>query len=413
MPADDPLKFDKDVFPAELTEIYRRRWTISRDHPLEDGKPEALPAPIKEFDEAEKKLHDAEKPAPLARAIDAILGWVRAILPKGKIKQHVTSIEDIRADVQIKRRALAAESPPSVRHGLIGLAFSGGGIRSATFNLGILQSLADLGILRFFDYLSTVSGGGYIGSWFSAWIWHERNSSCGGFGAVETQLKPALSARKRGEAKCPPIATVGEYPPQCGPDPIFHLRRYSNYLTPRLGAFSQDTWSAIAIYVRNLLLIQLMLIPALAAVLLLPRLLVKAFFEVPPEFCLWIPALALLIAVLIVLVSISSALNRLKKPQREHFRLLRLQFLILAPAIVASLIFSWLFGAQKNHLPKLLEPASWFLQVLPDVNVYASAYWGLALGLLNVAVYLICVLCHEGEFRGVRIFSDFLSGLIG
>jgi len=47
---------------------------------------------------------------------------------------------------------------------LAGIAFSGGGIRSATFNLGILQGLARTGLLPMFDYLSTVSGGGYIGS---------------------------------------------------------------------------------------------------------------------------------------------------------------------------------------------------------------------------------------------------------
>src|SRR5215469_15484694 len=51
---------------------------------------------------------------------------------------------------------------------LTGLAFSGGGIRSATFNLGILQAFAQKGVLRKFDYLSTVSGGGYIGSWLAA-----------------------------------------------------------------------------------------------------------------------------------------------------------------------------------------------------------------------------------------------------
>jgi hypothetical protein len=48
---------------------------------------------------------------------------------------------------------------------LLGLAFSGGGIRSATFNLGVLQALSKIGLLRQCDYLSTVSGGGYIGSW--------------------------------------------------------------------------------------------------------------------------------------------------------------------------------------------------------------------------------------------------------
>src|SRR5215470_5191048 len=49
------------------------------------------------------------------------------------------------------------------------LCISGGGIRSATFALGALQGFADLGILQHFDYLSTVSGGGYIGSWLTGW----------------------------------------------------------------------------------------------------------------------------------------------------------------------------------------------------------------------------------------------------
>ena len=51
---------------------------------------------------------------------------------------------------------------------LVGLAFSGGGIRSATFNLGVIQGLANYGVLSKFDYLSTVSGGGFIGGWLSA-----------------------------------------------------------------------------------------------------------------------------------------------------------------------------------------------------------------------------------------------------
>src|SRR5437870_4410607 len=50
------------------------------------------------------------------------------------------------------------------------LCLSGGGVRSAIFNLGILQGLARCGLLEKFDYLSTVSGGGFIGSWLTAWI---------------------------------------------------------------------------------------------------------------------------------------------------------------------------------------------------------------------------------------------------
>ena len=62
------------------------------------------------------------------------------------------------------------------------LCISGGGIRSATFGLGVLQGLARCGLLDKFHYLSTVSGGGYIGSWLSAWI------NRAGLTSVTTQL---------------------------------------------------------------------------------------------------------------------------------------------------------------------------------------------------------------------------------
>jgi hypothetical protein len=53
---------------------------------------------------------------------------------------------------------------------LSAVCISGGGIRSATFALGAIQGLAERGLLPQFDYLSTVSGGGYIGGWLTAWI---------------------------------------------------------------------------------------------------------------------------------------------------------------------------------------------------------------------------------------------------
>src|ERR1700722_7372248 len=53
-----------------------------------------------------------------------------------------------------------------------GIALSGGGIRSATFSLGVLQALAAHDLLKHFDYISSVSGGGYISSSLQ-WWWRE------------------------------------------------------------------------------------------------------------------------------------------------------------------------------------------------------------------------------------------------
>jgi len=52
---------------------------------------------------------------------------------------------------------------------VVGLALSGGGVRSATFNLGVLQAMARAQWLRRVDILSTVSGGGYIGAFLGRW----------------------------------------------------------------------------------------------------------------------------------------------------------------------------------------------------------------------------------------------------
>lgn len=160
----------------------------------------------------------------------------------------------------------AAERARSAR--LAALAFSGGGIRSATFNLGVAQGLARLGLLRAFDYLSINSGGGYIGGWLLAWI---RRA---GLDRVERELRTDACETEEGEeAGGPGAATEGrEGSPEA--EEVSFLRRFSNYLTPRVGAFSADTWTLVATYARNLLLNQAVLILALAALLMLPRFLV-------------------------------------------------------------------------------------------------------------------------------------------
>ena len=64
--------------------------------------------------------------------------------------------------------AEAEKHGPSVDNELIGLSLSGGGIRSASFSLGVVQGLIKNGVFNSVDYLSTVSGGGYIGACISA-----------------------------------------------------------------------------------------------------------------------------------------------------------------------------------------------------------------------------------------------------
>ncbi len=59
--------------------------------------------------------------------------------------------------------------------GSVGIAFSGGGIRSACFSLGIVQGMAKARLWRYFDYLSTVSGGGYLGTLLSTKTCQDRN----------------------------------------------------------------------------------------------------------------------------------------------------------------------------------------------------------------------------------------------
>ena len=77
-------------------------------------------------------------------------------------------LQDELTQIAESRRARGVITSKPIADNLIGLAFSGGGIRSATINLGILQALAENQLLHKFDYLSTVSGGGYIGSWLTA-----------------------------------------------------------------------------------------------------------------------------------------------------------------------------------------------------------------------------------------------------
>ena len=321
----------------------------------------------------------------------------------------------------------------ALRLGTIGLAFSGGGIRSATFNLGFLQGMASLGLLKQFDYISTVSGGGYIGAWFAAWVRREaghtdepkaitesdvdsysdtrinefvanlptafidprlreatakiradvkarleqelptkldanggrkdlngadppripdeadidresasliaqeleriqeearklvtpayiikqvqqnrerirntakleldqereknirakRRRTAQAMANVEKQLNSRRDVQRQAERRwvSPDEISDGREATTASPsllrrvvdeepEPVYHLRAYSNYLAPRVGLLSADTWTMFSVYLRNLLLNQFILLPMMLAAVAVPRLLLLFF----------------------------------------------------------------------------------------------------------------------------------------
>ncbi len=178
----------------------------------------------------------------------------------------------------------ATESPPTLSenyctarrlvrdNNLVGLAFSGGGIRVATVGLGFLQALAGFRLLKHFDYLSCVSGGGYIVSWLAVWIKRD-----GTLANVERQLNPSHECQAEADRLLKKGLVVDEEP-----EPIYHLRAYSNYLTPRVGLTSADSWTLIAIYLRNLFLNLLFVIPAVLGLVFLVRLVFCAYHSMAP-----------------------------------------------------------------------------------------------------------------------------------
>lgn len=128
------------------------------------------------FDDLLLFLRDGAPPpaAPSAAANASVRDEMRTKLAWG-----ITDCGGLDAEVaqrmeQAERRAIGRRRK---HYGLqenkchaIGLALSGGGVRSATFSLGVLVALARRNVLPQFDYLSTVSGGGYVGSFLTSYL---------------------------------------------------------------------------------------------------------------------------------------------------------------------------------------------------------------------------------------------------
>ena len=240
------------------------------------------------------------------------------------------------------------------------VCLSGGGIRSASFALGVLQGLSrfsrpstwksgDKSIMDSLDYLSTVSGGGYIGSWLMAWS----HRSC------YRQTVSALAAS---------AATSADPEPQ----PIRRLREYTSYLSPNYG-FTLDTLTLGAIVGRNMILNWLTLVPAVICLLCLPEFLWLASYALPfagqRQDHWYLPVM--LLAVLCVTVASAFAAARMswppyaskhKDPQKQGSISLEFWF-FAAPLILGT----WLAGEvwAWAAINRIFTGTSRFNQILP------------------------------------------------
>ncbi|SIT46195.1 conserved membrane hypothetical protein [Paraburkholderia ribeironis] len=150
--------------------------------------------------------------------------------------------------------------------GLTAICLSGGGIRSASFCLGALQVLGTYRIFGQFHYLSTVSGGGYIGTglirWMAAKVQDDGLTPREALAFAESEL-----TRLRTADYVQDRMTGTDFDDE---GPLTWLRMNSNYLARQLSLFSADAWTIVATYLRNLLIVWFIFWPWFAAFLLVP-----------------------------------------------------------------------------------------------------------------------------------------------
>lgn len=213
---------------------------------------------------------------------------------------------------------------------LLALCLSGGGIRSASFALGVLQGLARSGTISKVDYLSTVSGGGYIGGWLSSWI---SRHPLGLEGVVSDLEQTTRSGEREASRRIHP-----------DPGPLRFLRSYSHFLNPRSGLFTLDTWTWVGLYLRNLMLSWLVLVPLLLLVVALPRLYGAFMFDtdfthgdVFPTL-IWVASLAVVFTIVSVTVNRPSIsdLGRLQSSKYFSRTLWRVRQFLKQPRIVVA-----------------------------------------------------------------------------
>jgi len=184
-------------------------------------------------------------------------------LQENTFEEHVFPTEILEIRARRNAEGLPAGSlsdRPTPENDLVGLAISGGGVRSASIALGVVQALSRRGVLRRVDYLSTVSGGGFLGSCISALL-----------------HRPYAGTS-------PEDFPLNHLPGSGEPPALAHVRSYCAYLAPE--GFV-DTIRIPALLVRGVLINIFTTLPFLLAAVALT----DFFYLNVQDFRLYVPAL--------------------------------------------------------------------------------------------------------------------------
>jgi len=333
-------------------------------HALSIGKPisKGWLNPSPDSDEYRKLREDFEGTAPKVFLGDRIPLKIRPQVPLFgansdgiDISRKISCRMEQRERKAIAKRRAAMGFDTGEVDNTIGLALSGGGIRSATFCLGVVQTLHRYGIFNQVDYLSTVSGGGYLGTFLSSYLGTNIPKEEPGGSQDPKQKCECDSPRKSAQNRVDAVLGRGQ-DNLAEPAPIRHLRNNSKYL------LNGGSWGMVRIagvFVTGFFasLLMLLTIPLIAA---WGAWIVKWLSSKEPFVTIKLP--------------LTAPPGLLEQPA--------------APILAALLVISAIFWAAKLFAQRLAEGHPWESKTARLRGFFENGF--LVLGVTSVLLFSLC-----------------------
>jgi hypothetical protein len=299
-------------------------------------------------------------------------------LPEKIVKKELEEIRKRRKSVQGDTQD--TQDTQDISDDLCGLSISGGGIRSSTFSIGVIQSLAKEKLFKKFDYISTVSGGGYTGS----------------------LLSTMLNSKEEEPKASPPTMPVGEAESKI----LQHLRNGSNYLTP--GGF-MGAVRLPALIVRGLVINLVLLLPFIMSLVIITEFLHEKLpvFTISQyisnsdyaHYFLWIPV------GLFSYLTLSGwpAIHQAKWSRRNKYEFLIAWFLLLLIAVAII--------GPVSHLVNMAIQAPWHTVEDAISKGFRNWAWIVFANLVFVAILVTKASEHVKKMSGKLVL--FAVGVVG